>query len=604
MLRTTIGLVVTACVLASPASVAAATRYVGNPGSGGAPCTDEQNPCVLFTALNEAGPGDTISIRRDPNPYTLPSELTIDKSLRIVGAAGERPVFRFTASSGGGFVFGAGSAGSELRHLRIETPNGATGVNAQAQATLADLDLTGTGPCVRISAAGSGLSASALATSSASATCLAAGPTATGLSVRAISVSQTGGGTAVSLDAAGLDAADLTVASNNIGIEVSGGANAADAAATLRRARVTTAESLALLARRDEGGGPLVVTDAVAIAGGDFSTGVQTRGAPVLRNVTAIAPGDQSYGLRLLAQNSNPPAGAVVRNGVFRGGSADVSIDPDQAEIPLPPSACPTPPCFSPPRYATPLTLTHSNFVTSEGTLAPGSGSNQSGDPMFANLAGGDLHPRAGSPLIDAGTADPANGPTDLDGRSRTLGPAPDIGAYEFPPPASSGTPPAGDDPGGPGQPSGPGEPSGPVIAADLAAPQISGLALTNRKFAVGSAATPVTARARKGTTFRLTLSETATVAIAFERSEPGRRKGRRCVKPTSRNRKARRCKRWVKRGAIERSAAAGPVSIPFSGRIGKKALRPGSYRALVTARDAAGNRSQQRTVSFKIVRR
>jgi hypothetical protein len=45
-------------------------------------------------------------------------------------------------------------------------------------------------------------------------------------------------------------------------------------------------------------------------------------------------------------------------------------------------------------------------------------------------------------------------------------------------------------------------------------------------------------------------------------------------------------------------------VSIAFSGRVGRKALKTGSYRALVTARDAAGNRSRQRTLSFKIVKR
>src|SRR5215213_737092 len=87
---------------------------------------------------------------------------------------------------------------------------------------------------------------------------------------------------------------------------------------------------------------------------------------------------------------------------------------------------------------------------------------------------------------------------------------------------------------------------------SDLAAPQLTALTLTNRTFAVGSAATPVAARARrakKGTTFRLTLNEAATVAIAFERSEPGRRKGRKCVKATRKNRKARKCKRRVKRG-------------------------------------------------------
>jgi hypothetical protein len=99
-------------------------------------------------------------------------------------------------------------------------------------------------------------------------------------------------------------------------------------------------------------------------------------------------------------------------------------------------------------------------------------------------------------------------------------------------------------------------------------------------------------------------VSEKSTIAIAFERSEPGRRKGRRCVKPTRKNRKSRKCKRGVKRGSIQRAAGPGKVEIPFSGRIGRKALKTGSYRALVTARDAAGNVSRQQTLTFKVVKR
>src|SRR3954451_12545449 len=107
MLRTTLGLVLIGCLLAAPGTAGATTRYVGNPGTGGAPCTDEQHPCVLFTALNAAVAGDTVQLRRDPNPYNLTGDLTIDKRLNIVGAPGQRPVFQFVANSGDGFAFGA-----------------------------------------------------------------------------------------------------------------------------------------------------------------------------------------------------------------------------------------------------------------------------------------------------------------------------------------------------------------------------------------------------------------------------------------------------------------------------------------------------------------
>jgi hypothetical protein len=587
MLRSTLGTVAIACLLAVPATATASTRYVGNPGTGGAPCTDEQHPCVLFTALNEAVAGDTISIRRDPAPYNLPSELTIDKRLIIVGAPGPRPVFEFTANSGDGFVFDAGSAGSELRHLRIEAPNGATAVYAPERAALSDLDIATKLRCALFSAPNSSLTDSTLTETvpGSSSNCLAVTSSATGFTARGLTVSRSGGGgEAVSFDAAGLDATDLTVTADRVGIDVEGGTGAGDAPAILRRARVTTNATIALHIERKEGGGPLVVSDVVARAKAPGGYAIESRGGPALRNLTAVASGPGSYGLQVRAQFSSTPAPVVVRSSVFRADGADIWIEPSSVAT-----------------FATPVEVSHSNFRTVDGTLAAGSGSNQSGDPLFADAAGGDFHPLTGSPLIDAGTSDSASGPSDLDGRARTLGAAPDIGAYEFPPPPPP--PPPGVDPGAPGGPAGPAGP-GTGVTADLAAPELTSLALTNRTFAVGSAETPVAARAKKGTTFRLTLSEAATVAVAFERSEPGRRKARRCVKPTSRNRKARKCERWVKRGAIQRTVSAGPVAIPFSGRIGRKALKTGSYRALVAARDAAGNVSKQRTVAFKIVKR
>lgn len=67
--------------------------------------------------------------------------------------------------------------------------------------------------------------------------------------------------------------------------------------------------------------------------------------------------------------------------------------------------------------------------------------------------------------------------------------------------------------------------------------PVVTRYRVTNRRFAVGAARTPTfgTAAARKharGTTFRYTLSEAATVKIAISRLLPGRRKGKSCVAP------------------------------------------------------------------------
>jgi hypothetical protein len=106
------------------------------------------------------------------------------------------------------------------------------------------------------------------------------------------------------------------------------------------------------------------------------------------------------------------------------------------------------------------VSLAHSNYakVTSEvgiTTVTPaGSGTNQSTAPLFANAAGNDFAELSGSPTIDAGANEAANGSFDLGGNARALAgviPCPaitDIGAYEYvpaslppcPPPPSKGS--------------------------------------------------------------------------------------------------------------------------------------------------------------------
>jgi hypothetical protein len=56
-------------------------------------------------------------------------------------------------------------------------------------------------------------------------------------------------------------------------------------------------------------------------------------------------------------------------------------------------------------------------------------------------------------------------------------------------------------------------------------------------------------------------------------------------------------------RGRILRELAAGTSRLLYRGRLRGQALRPGRYRLLVRARDAAGNVSAQRRVAFTIVR-
>ncbi|MDT5104105.1 MAG: hypothetical protein QOI25_1618 [Mycobacterium sp.] len=151
----------------------------------------------------------------------------------------------------------------------------------------------------------------------------------------------------------------------------------------------------------------------------------------------------------------------------------------------------------------------------------------------------------------------------------------------------------------------GPGPGGGPPI--DTVVPVLASASLTNRTFAVdtrGAAETAVTARARKGTVFRYTLSEAARVVFTIERATGGRKVGRSCRKQTRSNRKRRRCTRFVRAGRFATQSAAGANRHRFSGKIGRKSLKPGKYRATLVATDAAGNRSAPRRLNFKVVKR
>jgi hypothetical protein len=72
--------------------------------------------------------------------------------------------------------------------------------------------------------------------------------------------------------------------------------------------------------------------------------------------------------------------------------------------------------------------------VKTEGPGGPtveGAG-NQAAPPLFVNAEAGDYREAPGSPTIDAGSDSPLNGPFDLEGNPRQIGPHTDIGAYEF----------------------------------------------------------------------------------------------------------------------------------------------------------------------------
>ena len=372
-----------------------------------------------------------------------------------------------------------------------------------------------------------------------------------------------------------LDSPNVTI--HDLAIESSGGGTALDLIGVGERLVVTStglgACHLAL--------GSALLRDSVcrnlSTSQNSFAAGMHTSLSPSappqsasVRNVTAYATG--GVGVDVYADN-NARFTLNAVNVVARGGNYDV-----RSVIAGTGSTSAT------------LNLDHSNYVTYfQGPFAsltlPGSGSNQTSAPLFANPGAGDFHQLVGSPTIDAGLTAATNGAADLDGEARTIGGSTDIGADEFLPSAP---------------------PPGPGASADTTPPKISRASMLRRIFRVGFAPTPAAGRnpsTRRGSAFLFTVSEAAQVRVILERRLIGRRSGRRCLRARRKPPPRLRCVRRVRKGVLRRSLAAGRARIAFSGRVGRRALHPGRYYGTLVATDAAGNASGPVRLSFTIQR-
>ena len=133
----------------------------------------------------------------------------------------------------------------------------------------------------------------------------------------------------------------------------------------------------------------------------------------------------------------------------------------------------------------------------------------------------------------------------------------------------------------------------------------LGALKLSPSTFALAKGKTASAAAAKKGTTFRFTLSEASTVTLTITKPSAGRKVGKTCKPATKKLRKRPKC--TYQRPAVtlvRRGLAAGTQSVKFTGRVGRKSLSRGRYLVTATARDAAGNVSKKKTATFKVVRR
>ena len=144
-----------------------------------------------------------------------------------------------------------------------------------------------------------------------------------------------------------------------------------------------------------------------------------------------------------------------------------------------------------------------------------------------------------------------------------------------------------------------PGTPTTPGTA------KVSKLKLSRSTFRKGSKLPKASAKKVKtGTTISFSLSEASKVKLSFESIKKGRKVGKKCRKPTAKNRKRKACKRYVKvKTAVSLTGKAGTNKVAFQGRLTRrKSLRPGRYRLTVTATGASGKASKPVRKNFRLL--
>jgi hypothetical protein len=148
-------------------------------------------------------------------------------------------------------------------------------------------------------------------------------------------------------------------------------------------------------------------------------------------------------------------------------------------------------------------------------------------------------------------------------------------------------------------------------VCPDRTAPVLGQLRVTPKTIASGiklrrpKASASAAKKPSKRAKARYTLSEPATVVLTVERKVRGKKVGAKCRK-LKKGEKAgsKRCAIWVRTGKkLMQAGVAGANAKGFSARsIRKKGLKPGVYRIVAAATDAAGNAATQAAAKFRVV--
>jgi hypothetical protein len=309
----------------------------------------------------------------------------------------------------------------------------------------------------------------------------------------------------------------------------------------IERVRVTAVGSEAIGVLQ---GGSCLVRDSLIRADGPEAIAISAAGTDatgILRNVTAVATGIGSVGISSRFSSGGGAYTLDVRNVIGSGEAVDLKAVPG----------------IAPGR----IVVSNSNFDTffeeGEASVTEGTG-NQSAPPHFVDAARGDYREAAGSPTIDAGSIDRI-GALDLEGNSRTLGPAPDIGAFELVP--------------------------GPTAAGG-----VQSIVIRPRKFRARRAGGAVSSGLLKGrppvgSQVTYTLTGPATVSFGVSRAIRGRIVGGKCKRKSRANVARRKCTFFKPvKGGFSLDGGGGENRFTFSGRIGGRALKPGRYKLSAAA--------------------
>jgi Kelch motif len=147
--------------------------------------------------------------------------------------------------------------------------------------------------------------------------------------------------------------------------------------------------------------------------------------------------------------------------------------------------------------------------------------------------------------------------------------------------------------------------PASPITAPTR--PSVANATQSHRSWREGNALASFSRKhklAPLGTTFSFTLNEQASVSFAFTQQVRGRRVNGKCVARGKTNRHKRACKRTVTRGTLSFTGHAGTNTVSFQGRIShSKKLQLGTYSLVITATNAAGQRSSPKQLTFTIVK-